>query len=67
MGGAAKGTGLKERLELYKTEGTDKRVKELSVCASKEEEEEDKKLDLVLGEPVKIMYMLDKGFGASKG
>ena len=35
--------------------------------ASQEEDEEDEKLDLVLGELVKIMNMLDKGYGASKG
>ena len=55
--------------ELYETEGTNERVKELSARASqeKEEDEEDEKLDLVLGELVKIMNMLDKGYGASKG
>ena len=56
-----------ESPELYETEGTNERVKELSVRASQEEDEEDKKLDLVLGELVKIMNMLDKGYGASKG
>ena len=40
------------------------RVGELSVRAS---QDEDDKLDLVLGELVKIMKMLDKGYGASKG
>ena len=58
---------MEESPELYETEGTNERVKELSVRASQEEDEEDKKLDLVLGELVKIMNMLDKGYGASKG
>ena len=60
---------MEESSELYETEGTNERVKELSVRASQEEDEdkEDKKLDLVLGELVKIMNMLDKGYGASKG
>ena len=40
------------------------RLGELSVRAS---QDEDDKLDLVLGELVKIMKMLDKGYGASKG
>ena len=69
LGSAAKGSGMEESLELYETEGTNERDKEMSVCAYQEdnEEEEDKKLDLVLGELVKIMNMLDKGYGASKG
>ena len=57
---------MEESPELYETEGTNERVKELSVRAS-QEDEEDEKLDLVLGELVKIMNMLDKGYGASKG
>ena len=58
---------MEESPELYETEGTNERVKELSVRASQEEDEEEEKLDLVLGELVKIMNMLDKGYGASKG
>ena len=49
--------GLGESLEPYEEEGTDERVKELSVCMSlkKGKDEEDEKLDLVLGELVKII------------
>ena len=57
---------MEESPELYETEGTNERVKELSVRAS-QEDEEDEKLDLVLGELVKIMNVLYKGYGANKG
>ena len=60
-GGAAKGSGLGESPEPYEEEGADERVEELSVRASPEEDE---KLNLVLGELVKIMNMLDKGYRA---
>ena len=55
--GVAKGPGLGESPKPYEEEGADKRVKELSVRMSpeKDEDEEDKKLDLVLGELVKII------------
>ena len=60
---------MEESPELYETEGTNERVKELSVRASQKEkeDEEDEKLDLVLGELVKIMNVLYKGYGANKG
>ena len=56
-GGVAKGPGLGESLKLYEEEGADERVKELSVRMSleKDEGEEDEKLDLVLGELLKII------------
>ena len=56
-GGVVKGSELEESPEPYEEEGTDERVEELSVRASQEEEEdkEDEKLDLVLGELVKII------------
>ena len=56
-GGVAKGPGLGESPKLYEEEGADERVKELSVRMSleKDEGEEDEKLDLVLGEIVKII------------
>ena len=65
-GGVAKGPGLGESLKLYEEEGADERVKELSVRMSLEKDEgkEDEKLDLVLGELVKIMNMLAKGYWA---
>ena len=48
----AKGCRLGESPELYKEEGDNERVKKLSVRMSleKDEDEDDKKLDLVLGE-----------------
>ena len=56
-GGVAKGPGLGESPKPYEEEGADKRVKDLSVRMSleKDEGEEDEKLDLVLGEMVKII------------
>ena len=56
-GGVAKGPGLGESPKPYEEEGADKRVKDLSVRMSleKDEGEEDEKLDLVLGELVKII------------
>ena len=60
-GGAAKGWGLGDSPEPYEEEGADERVEDLSVRVS---QEEDEKLDLVLGELVKIMNMLDKGYRA---
>ena len=56
-GGVAKGPGLQESPKPYEEEGADERVKELSVRMSleKDEGEEDEKLDLVLGELVKII------------
>ena len=60
---------MEESPELYETEGTNECVKELSVRASQKEkeDEEDEKLDLVLGELVKIMNVLYKGYGVNKG
>ena len=52
-----------ESPEPYKEEGADERVEELSVRASPEEDE---KLNLVLGEFVKIMNMLDKARDANE-
>ena len=51
-GGVAKGCRLGESPELYKEEGDNERVKKLSVRMSleKDEDEDDEKLDLVLGE-----------------
>ena len=48
----AKGPRLGESPELYKVEGDNERVKKLSVRMSleKDEDEDDEKLDLVLGE-----------------
>ena len=48
----AKGPGLGESPKPYEEEGADERVKELSVRMSleKDEDEDDEKLDLVLGE-----------------
>lgn len=48
----AKGPRLGESPELYKEEGDNERVKKLSVRMSleKDEDEDDEKLDLVLGE-----------------
>ena len=65
-GGAVKGSELEESPEPYEEEGTDERVEELSVRASQEDEEneEDEKLYLVLGELDKITNMLDKGYRA---
>ena len=56
-GGVAKGPRLGESPELYKEEGDNERVKKLSVRMSleKDEDEDDEKLDLVLGELVKII------------
>ena len=53
----AKGPGLGESPKPYEEEGADECVKELSVRMSleKDEGEEDEKLDLVLGELVKII------------
>ena len=53
-GGVAKGPGLGESPEPYSKEGDNERVKELSVRMSleKDEDEDDEKLDLVLGELV---------------
>ena len=61
MGNAAKGSGLGESPEPYEEEGADERVEELSMRSSQEKDEDtkDKKLDLVLGELVKITNMLD--------
>ena len=55
---------MRDSPEPYEEEGADERLEELSVRVS---QEEDEKLDLVLGELVKIIKMLDKGYGASKG
>ena len=57
---------MEESPEPYEEEGTDERVEELSVRASQEDEEneEDEKLYLVLGELDKITNMLDKGYRA---
>ena len=52
-----------ESPEPYEEEGADERVEELSVRASPEEDE---KSNLVLGELVKIMNMLDKARDAKK-
>ena len=52
-----------ESPEPYEEENADERVEELSVRASPEENE---KLNLVLGEFVKIMNMLDKARDAKK-
>ena len=49
---------MRDSPEPYEEEGADERLEELSVRVS---QEEDEKLDLVLGELVKIMNMLDKG------
>ena len=51
-GGVAKGPGLGESPEPYKEKGDNERVKELSVHMSleKDEDKDDEKLDLVLGE-----------------
>ena len=59
-GGMAKGLRLGESPEPYEEEGADERV-ELSMRSSQEKDEDtkDKKLDLVLGELVKITNMLD--------
>ena len=56
-GGVAKGPGLVGSSKSYEEEGTDECVKELSVRMSLEKDEgkEDEKLDLVLGELVKII------------
>ena len=56
-GGAIKRLGLGENSEPYKEEVAVEHVKELSMSASQEEdkEKEDEKLDLVLGELVKII------------
>ena len=56
-GGAIKRPGLGERSEPYKEEVAVERVKELFMSASQEEdkEKEDEKLDLALGELVKII------------
>ena len=56
-GGAIKRPGLGESSEPYKEEVAVEHVKELSMSASQEEdkEKEDEKLDLVLGELVKII------------
>ena len=56
-GGAIKRPGLGESSEPYKEEVAVERVKELSMSASQEEdkEKEGEKLDLVLGELVKII------------
>ena len=56
-GGVAKGPGLVGSSKPYEEEGTDECVKELSVRMSLEKDEgkEDEKLDLVLGELVKII------------
>ena len=61
MGNAAKESGLGESPEPYEEEGADERVEELSMRSSQEKDEDtkDKKLDLVLGELVKITNMLD--------
>ena len=61
LGGAAKRSGLGESPEPYEEEGVDECVKELSVRTTqeKDEEEEDERLDLVLGKLVKITDMLD--------
>ena len=50
-----------ESPEPYEEEGVDECVKELSVRTTqeKDEEEEDERLDLVLGKLVKITDMLD--------
>ena len=50
-----------ESPEPYKEGGIDERLEELSVRTSqeKDEDEEDERLDLVIGELVKITNMLD--------
>ena len=54
-----------ESPEPYKEGGIDGRLEELSVRTSqeKDEDEEDERLDLVLGELVEIMNMLDLARG----
>ena len=52
---------MRDSPEPYEEEGADERLEDLSVRVS---QEEDEKLDLVLGELVKIMNMLDKGYRA---
>ena len=61
MGNAAKGSGLGESPEPYEEEGADERVEELSMRSSQEKDEDtkDKKLDLVLGELIKITNTLN--------
>ena len=58
-------SGLGVSPEPYEEGGIDKRAEELSVCTSqeKDEDEEDERLDLVLGELVKITNMLDLARG----
>ena len=57
--------GVGESPESYEEGGIDERVEELSVHTSqeKEEDEEDERLDLVLGKLVKITNMLDLARG----
>ena len=54
-----------ESPEPYKEGGIDERLEELSVRTSqeKDEDEEDERLDLVIGELVKITIMLDLARG----
>ena len=59
-GGAAKGSGLGESPEPYHEEGADERVGELSVSES---QEEDEKLDLVLGKLLKSLTCLTEDTG----
>ena len=57
--------GVGESPELHEEGGIDERVEELSVRTSqeKDEDEEDERLDLVLGELVKITNMLELARG----
>ena len=57
--------GVGESPEPYEEGGIDERVEELSVRTSqeKDEDEEDERLDLVLGELVKITNMLELARG----
>ena len=58
--------GLGGSPEPYEEGGIDKRAEELSVRTSqeKDEDEEDERLDLVIGELVKITNMLDSARGS---